>query len=132
MKFFQPVQRVGDQKITHLVAAVIENQRAPVLMFAAAWIFVFVNRLAGEACERKIILRKMRRHPVENHAQIVLVAGIDKAAKRFRRAVARGRRVITGHLIAPRRIERVFGDRHQFDMRITECQHIRNQFFREF
>ena len=44
------------------------------------------------------------------------MAGIDKGAEIVGRAKARGRREQRDRLIAPRAVERVFGDRHHLDM----------------
>ena len=101
VKFVQPVQRVGHQKIAHLVTAKIENQRTPVLMLTPAWIGVLVYRLAGKARQREIILGEMPRYPVKQDTDTGLMAGIDKRAKTIGRSKARRRCVITRHLIAP-------------------------------
>ena len=74
----QPVMRAGQQEAFHLVAAVVEDVRAPVLVQAQARVFVLVQRGAVEARQRPGIRREMRRHPVEDHADAGLVAGIDK------------------------------------------------------
>ena len=76
----EPEQRVGQQEIADLVAAVVEDQRAPVLMLALPRIFVLVQRGAVEPREAVRVLRKMSRHPVEDHAEAGLMAGVDEAA----------------------------------------------------
>ena len=48
VELLEPVERVGDQEVPHLVAAVVEDQRAPVGMLAVARILVLVQR----ACRR--------------------------------------------------------------------------------
>ena len=45
----QPVVRAGQQEAFHLLAAVVENIRAPILVETRARIFVFVKRGAVEA-----------------------------------------------------------------------------------
>ena len=78
VEFVEPVQRVGDEEIPHLVAAVVEDQRAPVGMLAEPRILVLVQRGAVEATQREVVFRKVRRHPVENDADAVLVQRIDE------------------------------------------------------
>jgi len=94
MEFVDPVQRIGDQEVAHFVAAEIENQCAPVLMLAATRVGVLIHGLPGKARQRPVVFREVRRHPVEQHADAGLVAGIDKGAKFVRRTETRGRRVI--------------------------------------
>jgi hypothetical protein len=69
----QPEQRVGDEEVAHLVAPEVEHQRAPVRVRAAARVGVLVERGAVEARERELVAREVRRHPVEDHADPVLV-----------------------------------------------------------
>ena len=68
MKVVAPEQRVGHQEIADLVAAIVENERAPILVRAFARIFVLVKRGAVKLRQRPIVAREMRRHPVNNHA----------------------------------------------------------------
>ena len=58
----------------------------------------------------------MARHPIEQHAEPGVVAGIDKGAEIVGRAEAAGRREQRDRLIAPRAVERVLGDRHELEM----------------
>src|SRR5881397_2283904 len=102
MVFVEPEQRVRQQEVADLVAAVVEDQRAPVLMLALARIGVLVQRRAVEAREPVLIFRKMSGHPVENHADARLMTGIDEELELFGRAVAGGRREESQDLIAPR------------------------------
>jgi len=127
VEFVDPVQGVGDEEVSYLVAAEVEDQRAPVLVFAAARVLVFVDRLAGEARQGEVVLGKMRRHPVEQDAEIMLMAGVDETAQRVGFAETRGRRVIAGNLVAPRGIERVLGHRQKFDVCIAELEHVGDQ-----
>ncbi len=88
MKFAQPEQRVRNQEISHLVAAVIEDVGAPVGMLAFARIEMFIERGTVKAPQRKCIFRKMRRHPIHNHADPFLMKMIDKKTKIIGRAEA--------------------------------------------
>ena len=116
----QPVEPVGEQEVPHLVARQVEDQRAPVGMRAAPRIRVLVQVRAVEERERPVVAREVRRHPVEHHADPVLVQPVDEAAEVVGRAEARRRRVVPGHLVAPGAGERVLHDRHQLDVREAE------------
>ena len=122
-----PVQRVRDQEVLHLVAAVVEDLRAPVAVLAQARVGVFVQRRAVELGETMRVLRKMRGHPVEDHADAGLVALVDEGHEFLRRAVARSRRVVAHHLVAPRAIERMLGDAHELDVRVAHVDHVGNE-----
>ena len=53
VKFLQPVESGGEEEVAHFVAAVIEDERAPVRVFALARVLVLVEARAVEACERR-------------------------------------------------------------------------------
>ena len=59
----EPEQRVRQQEVADLVAAVVEDQRAPVLMLALPRIGVLVERGAVEPREAVRVLRKVSRAP---------------------------------------------------------------------
>ena len=117
MVLAHPEQGVGDEEVAHLVAAVVEDQRAPVGVRAAARVGVLVERGAVEARERELVAREVRRHPVEDHAEAVAVQAVDELAEVVGRAEARRGRVVAGHLVAPRARERVVHDRQQLEVR---------------
>ena len=54
----QPEQRVRDQERAHFVAAVVEDQRAPVAMLALARVGVLVERGAVEEDQAVRVLRE--------------------------------------------------------------------------
>jgi hypothetical protein len=89
----QPVQRVGEEEVAHLVPPVVEDERPPVGVLAQARVGVLVERRAVEAAERVVVLGEVRRHPVEDHAHAVAVQRVDEEAEVVGRAVARRRRV---------------------------------------
>ena len=120
MVLAQPVQRVRVEEVPHLVAAEIEDERAPVGMGAAARIRVLVQRRAVEARERPLVAREVRRHPVEHDADAAAVQPVDERAEVVRRAEARGRREVAGHLVAPGAAERMLHHRQQLDVREAE------------
>jgi hypothetical protein len=68
MKTVAPEKGVGGQEIADFVAAVIEDQSAPILVGAFARVFVFVKGRAVETRQRPVVARKMGRHPIHQHA----------------------------------------------------------------
>ena len=125
--FVQPEEAVRDEEIAHLVSAVIEDQRPPVAMFALARIGVFVKVGSVEQSEPVGILREMPRNPIDNDADPVLVATIDKVPKFIGVPESARRGEVAGHLIAPGTVEGMLGHRHQFDVGVTQVLHVRNQ-----
>ncbi len=69
----------------------------------------------------------MRRHPVEDHADPLLVQMIDQEHQVLGRSKARRGGEIPRGLIAPGTVERVFRNRHQFDMRESEVVEVIGQ-----
>ena len=104
------------EEVAHLVAPVVEDERAPVGVLAAARVGVLVERGAVEARERELVAREVRGHPVEDHAEAVAVQAVDELAEVVGRAEARRRRVVAGHLVAPRAAERVRHHGHQLEV----------------
>ena len=124
MKLVQPVERVGGEEIANLIPPVVEDQRAPIRVFAQARIFVLIQGRSVESTKREVVFWKVRRNPVENHADVVLVQRVDEEAEIVWRAVARRRRVVAAHLVAPRSVERVLHDRQQLHVREPKALHM--------
>ena len=61
----------------------------------------------------------MGRHPVDNHADAVLVAVVDEIHEIFRRAVAAGGRVVADRLIAPTARKRMLADGQQLEVGVA-------------
>ena len=120
MVLAQPVERVREQEVAHLVAAEVEDQRAPVGMRAAARILVLVERRPVEARERELVAREVRGHPVEDDADPGLVERVHERAEVVRLAHRRDGRVEAGHLVAPGARERVVHHRQELDVREAE------------
>ncbi len=127
-----PEERVREQKILHFVAAVVEDQRAPVGMRALARIGVLVEMRAVEERQAVRVAREMRGRPIENHADAFLMAAIDEVHEIFRRAEAAGDREISDGLIAPGLVERMLHDGHQLDVRVAHLLDVGNQLIGEF
>ena len=98
----QPEHGVRNQERAHLVAPVVEDQRAPVLLLAFARVGVFVERGAVEVDQAVSVAREMRGHPIDNYADARLMAAIDEIHEIFGSAEARRGSEITDHLVAPR------------------------------
>src|SRR5688572_6020537 len=116
VKAFAPEERVGGEEVTDFVPAIIEDERAPILVGAFAWIFVLVKRSAVEAGEGPFVARKMSGHPIDDHADAAFMERVDEVLKIIRRAVAAGSRVKAGDLITPRWIKGMLRNRHEFHM----------------
>ncbi len=112
----QPVEGARDEEVAHLVAAVVEDQRAPVGVGAAPRVRVLVERRAVELAERELVAREVRRDPVDDHADAALVEAVDHLAQVVGGALDRRRREVRGHLVAPRARERVRHHRQQLDV----------------
>ena len=119
MVLVQPEQRVGQQEVADLVAAVVEDERAPVAVLPLPGIGVLVERGAVELREPVRVLGEVAGNPVEDDADAGSVAGIDERLELARRAEAAGRRIEAGHLVSPRSRERMLHHRQQLDVRVT-------------
>jgi hypothetical protein len=122
--FLEPEERVRQQEVAHFVPAVVEDQRAPVAMFALTRIGVFVQRRAVELRQAVSVLREMPRDPVENHPEAGLMAGVDEQLEILGRTETAGRREKSEDLIAPRSGERVFHHRQQLDVSEAHLRHV--------
>ena len=127
MILLEPVDRVGDQEGLHLALAEVENARRPVGVLVHHRVGQLIAARSVEFVKTVLVLREVRRNPVEQHADTGAVALIHKSHELLRRAVARGRGVVARDLIAPRGIVGIFGDRHQLHMGVAHVQQIRDQ-----
>ena len=114
------------------MAAIVEDQRSPVGMFALTRVGVLIQASAVEPGHRVSVFGKVSRHPVENHPDIVLVAAVNQIHQIIRAAKTGGRRVEIGNLIAPRRPVGMLGQRQKFDVGKAHFQHIGNQLIGQF
>ena len=129
---FQPVQRIADQEVAHLVAREVVDRGVPVLVEAFARVGVVVQRGAVKVVQAMRVGREMRRHPVQDHAQVMRMAGGDEFGEAFRRAEARGRRVHAQWLVAPGTVKRVLGDGQQFQVREAHILRVGRQGLGQF
>jgi hypothetical protein len=84
----EPEERARHEKGTHFIAAVVEDPAVPVRVVTLPRIGMLVEMRAVEAVESVRIVRKVRRHPVEDHADAVLMQHVDEIHEILRRAVA--------------------------------------------
>ncbi len=101
-------------------------------MLAQARVCMLVKVRAVEIRQAMGIGGKVRRHPIQDHADPVLVAVIDEIHEVLRRAVAAGRREVTDGLIAPGFIQRMLHDGQQLDVREAHLADVVDQLFGEF
>ena len=127
----EPEERVRQQEVPDLVPAVVEDERAPILMLALARICVLVQRSAVEPREAVLVFRKMTGHPVEDHAEPRLMTRVDEVLEILRRPEAARRREETEDLIAPRSRKWMLHHRQQLDMREAEILHVRHEAVRQ-
>ena len=96
-------------------------------MLAAARIGVFIQRGAVETRQPVRVLGKVRRHPVEQYADAVLVTYVHEIAEIVRAAIAAGRREITGGLVTPGGVIGMFCHRQQLNVREAHVRDIVHQ-----
>ena len=68
--------------------------------------------------------REVRRHPIQNDGDVVLVQVVHQIHEILRRAVTRRGREIARRLISPGTVERMLHDGQQFDVRESQLIHI--------
>src|SRR4029453_18750875 len=100
-------------------------------MLALPRILMLVERRAVEARQAVLVFREMPRHPVEDHAEAGLMAGVDEQLEILRRAEAARRREETEHLIAPRSRKGMLHHRQELDMRKAHLLHVRHEAVRQ-
>ena len=132
MELFNPENGVADQKILHLILAVVKDLGAPVRVLALSGVRVLVEGFSVEVRQSVGVLGEMRGHPIQNHTDSMAVEVVDKVHEVGRGAVAGGGGKIPRHLIPPGAVERIFGDRHKLYMRVTHLLNIRNKLVRQF
>ena len=100
-------------------------------MLAQARVVVLIEMRAVKIGQPVAILRKVRRHPVDDHANPLLMTLVHEVFEIVRRAESRRRGIVADRLIAPGSIERVFADRQHFDMREAHLFDVGDQGFRQ-
>ena len=126
-----PHQCTSDQEVLDLILSVIKDFGSPVRMLSFARVCVFIGCSTIKLCQSMCIFWEMCRHPVKDHANLVLMAFVDQMCKILRCSVAGRRCKISCYLISPRKIIWIFCDRHQFNMCISHLSKIRDQHVRD-
>ena len=116
MELFKPEDEVGNQEVAHLITAVVEDQRAPLLVLADPRIAVLIEVAAIEKGQAVGVFREVPGNPIEDHANAFGVAAVHEGAEFVERAKAAGGGIEARHLIAPGAIEGVLRHRHQLDV----------------
>ena len=101
MIFVDPEQRVRNEKVLHFVAPVVEDKRAPVRLLAFSRVRVLIKMSSVEVSQAVRVARKMRRRPIEQHADAFLMAAVDEIHKIGGSSITAGHREITDGLVAP-------------------------------
>ena len=107
MVFVQPEQRAAGQETSYLVAPVVENIAVPVRVDALPGVLMLEKMRAVKESQGVLITREMRRHPVEDNTNIVLMQIVYQIHKVLGPAVAAGGCEITRRLVAPGAVEGV-------------------------
>ena len=122
-----PEQSVGDQEIFHLRTSVIVDQGSPMRMHTLSGIQMLVQTCAVKIRKTEGIFGEVSRHPVQDHADPLLVHVVHKVHKVLTASIAAGGGIITGYLISPGFVQRMFHNRHQFHMGVSHFFYIISQ-----
>ena len=109
-----PVDEVGDEEGANLAAGEVELVGAPVGVN-----LVLVEHLAVEAGKAVLVGAEPAGHPVEDDADAGRMARVDEVHELGRLAIARGRGVVAGGLVAPGAVKGMLHDRHELDVGVA-------------
>ena len=84
----EPEERVAEEEVADLGAAVVEDLGAPVAVLAQPRVGVLVEMGAVEVAQAVQVVGEVGGHPVEDHADAVPVQVIDEVGEVVGRAVA--------------------------------------------
>ena len=107
------------RKAADLVAAVVEDQGAPILVFALLGIGMGIQLGAVEEVESGPVLGKVGGDPIEDNADAGGMTLVDKKHKVFGGAKAGSRGKKPQYLVAPGTVKGMLGDGQHFDMRVA-------------
>ena len=127
MVFFQPEHGVGDQEGLHLGLAVVVDAGGPVGMLVHHGVGQLVAAGAVKLIQTVLVLREVGGHPVEDDADVRLMAAVDELHELLRLAVAGRGRVVAGDLIAPAGVVGVLGDGHELDVGVAHFLYVGDQ-----
>ncbi len=96
-------------------------------MFSFTRVGMFVEVCAIKFPKSMNIFRKMRGHPIQNYADAIVMAMVNKIHKILRLAKTTCGRKIPRHLISPRTVKRMLHHGHQLDVRKAMLLDIRDE-----
>ncbi len=100
-------------------------------MLSLPRVFVLIEGRAVEPSQAVTIFREVSRNPVDDHANAMLMAVIDKVHEVLRRAMPTGGRKVTNRLIAPTPAEGMLADWQQFQVGKAKFLAIVDQLMRQ-
>src|SRR5262249_56696214 len=71
----QPEQSAAEQKALHFLPSIVKHTGVPIGLDALAWVSVIIEVRAVKEAQPVSVVGKVRRHPIENHTNAVMVAG---------------------------------------------------------
>ena len=123
------IQR-GAQKAEDVRLGEIEQRTSP-LAESGVRVVRLIQAGAVELQKSVAVQHKVGGHKIQNHSDARPVAAVDKLHQPDRRAVAAGGAEIAGHLIPPRGVQRMLGERKQLDVGVAHLLHILDQRLRQ-
>src|SRR5262245_14226944 len=101
MVLIEPEHGARQKECTHLATAVVEDITLPIRMEPLSRVSVFKKVRAVKVAQTMLVGGKVRRHPIENHANAMLMKLIDEVHEIPRRTVPGGGGEISRRLVSP-------------------------------
>ena len=127
VELLQPEAGAPQEEVAHLGPAVVEDVGTPDGVLPDARVGVLVEGRPVEAAQPVPLLGEVRRHPVQEHPQVVGVAGVHKRLQVLRRPVAGRGGVVPRDQVPPGGVGRVLGHRHQLHVGVAQVAHVGGQ-----
>ena len=129
----EPELAIAQQEVEHCILAVVEAQRVPSRMLAAAvTIEVEVVAAVKSAQTLNLILHRMRVHDIHNHGNSTRVRVVDKVLELLGGTKAARSCIETRHMVTEGTIIGMFLDCHNLDCVITVGSDARQHVLTEF
>ena len=132
VEFFDPEHCTGNQEALHFRTSKIKNSGSPMRVFPFLNILIFITLGTVKLIQSLFVLWKMCWDPVHNNTDIVFMHLVDKVHEVLWGTITGSGCKISGYLITPGWVKRVFGNWHQFHVSISHVLDIRCQFIRTF
>ena len=101
MELVKPKDEIGNEEVSYLIPAVVEDQRPPFLVLANSWVGMFVKVATIEESKPMTVFGEVARHPIDDHPDALGVAAIHKGAKFVGSAVAACGCIPASDLVSP-------------------------------